>query len=290
MPSLRDAQTGFARAILDEAAPEWLAAIDRGRFGVERHVQVYRHNVTASLTGALAAVYPVIVRLVGRGFFDYAADAYLRQAPPRSGNLHDFGESFGDFLRAFPAAVDLPYLRDVARLEWAWHRAFHAADAPALDLRRLGDVSPRDQPRLVFRLHPSVQLLKSPYPILRIWQVNQPEHTGDTRVDLAEGGEHVLVMRPAIEVELVRLSAPEFDFLRACDGGAALGEAATALTDASSRLPPPIPSPARGGGLGWGDSETASIDFSLTEALQRHIVLGTFSDFHIQQLPTGVSA
>lgn len=263
MPTLRDIQAGFARAILNQTAPEWLAAIDPGRFGVERHVQVYRHNVTASLTGALAAVYSVIVRLVGRGFFDYAADAYLRQAPPRSGNLHDFGESFGDFLRAFPAAADLPYLCDVARLEWAWHRAFHAADAPALDPRRLADVAPADYSRLVFRLHPSAQLLESPFPILRIWQVNQPEHAGDTRVDLAEGVERVLVIRPALEVELVRLTASEFGFLRACTGGATLADATTALAD--------------------------TMDFNLAALLQRHVALCTFSDFDIQKLPTGVS-
>ena len=272
MPSLREIQTGFARAILDQAAPEWLAAIDPGRFGVERHVQVYRHNVTASLTGALAAVYPVIVRLVGRGFFDYAADAYLRQAPPRSGNLHDFGESFGDFLRAFPAAADLPYLRDVARLEWAWHRAFHAADAPALDIEQLARVTPADYPRLRFGLHPSAQLLESPYPILHIWQVNQPEHAGDARVDLAAGGDRLLVVRPAIEVKIARLSATEFDFLRACAGGTTLGEAATTLMETTRDLPAPPPAE------------------SLADVLRRHVALGTFNDFHLQKISQGVSA
>ena len=272
MPSLRDIQTGFARAILDQAAPEWLAAVDAGCFGVERHVQVYRHNVTAGLTGALAAVYPVIVRLVGRGFFDYAADAYLRQAPPRSGNLHDFGERFGDFMRAFPAAADLVYLPDVARLEWAWHRAFHAPDAPTLNIEGLAGVTPADYPRLRFGLHPSAHLLESPYPILNIWQVNQPEHTGDARVDLAAGDDWLLVVRPAIEVKIVRLSATEFDFLRACAGGATLGEAAAVLMETTSDLPASAPAE------------------SLTDVLQRHVALGTFSNFYIQKVSQGVSA
>src|SRR6185436_9928463 len=77
---------------------------------------------------ALAAVYPVVQRLLGQGFFEYACDAFIRRHPPRSGNLHDFGAEFAEFLAGFEAASTLTYLPDTARLEWSWHVAFHAAD------------------------------------------------------------------------------------------------------------------------------------------------------------------
>ncbi|MEK7711434.1 MAG: DNA-binding domain-containing protein, partial [Pseudomonadota bacterium] len=127
---LRDLQTDFAAAVFDER-PEMSARVRAGRFPAAQHLQVYRNNVVESLTGALCAVYPVVEKLVGDGFFRYAVHEYLRAHRPRSGNLHDFGDAFASFLSGFAPAAELPYLPDVARLEWAWHQAFHAADAPA---------------------------------------------------------------------------------------------------------------------------------------------------------------
>ena len=43
---------------------------------------IYRHHVSATLTEALEATYPVVVRLVDRRFFAYAADQFIRRHPP----------------------------------------------------------------------------------------------------------------------------------------------------------------------------------------------------------------
>ena len=119
-----------------------------------RYLQVYRNNVFESLVGALKAVYPVVERLVGTGFFAYAADGYIRRHPPTSGNLHDFGGDFAGFLAGFEPARELTLLPDIARLEWAWHRAFHAADQAPLALERLAAVPPRTIRAAVFRAAP----------------------------------------------------------------------------------------------------------------------------------------
>ena len=124
---LRELQQAFAAAVLDNQ-PAVLAHVRDGIFPAARHVQVYRNNTFANLTDALAACYPVVRRLVGAGFFDYAADAYIRHHPPASGNLHDFGAELADFIAAFPPAQSLAYLPEVARLEWAWQQSYHAAD------------------------------------------------------------------------------------------------------------------------------------------------------------------
>ena len=101
--------------------------------------------------------------------------------------LGEFGDSFSEFLAGFPACAQLPYLPDVARLEWALHAAQHAEDAVPLDLRQLAEIPPETVPRLVFTLDPSLTLLASPWPIDRIWDANQPGAAPDTLVDLAAG-------------------------------------------------------------------------------------------------------
>lgn len=277
MTALPELQRAFAQAMyageaasgaslrrgprLDPIADEAITRHVRdGCFPAARLLQVYRNNVFESLGGALKAVYPAVERLVGAGFFAYAADGYIRAHPPASGNLHDFGEQFAAFLAAFAPAQNLPYLPDVARLEWAWHRAFHAADSPPLSLERLAAVAPAEYAALRFRLHPSTQLLASDYPVRRIWQVNQPGHAGDPTVNLAEGGVRLLVVRPGIEVTIEDLGAGDDALLRAFAAGHRLEQASQAALAAQ---------PA----------------YDLATALRDHVARGIIVDFSITGEP-----
>jgi hypothetical protein len=250
---LRDLQAEFAAAVFDER-PEMSARVRAGRFPAAQHLQVYRNNVVESLTGALRAVYPVVEKLVGDGFFRYAAYEYLCAHRPRSGNLHDFGDAFENFLAGFAPAAELPYLPDVARLEWAWHQAFHAADAPAFDLARLGAVPAERHAALHFVLHPSARLLESDFPVVRIFEINQEGYGGDTSVDLAEGGVRVLVIRRELTVYVEPLAAGEAELLTALAGQQPLGAAVEAAL-------------------------AAQPNFDLSGTLAGHLQRGTLVDF-----------
>jgi hypothetical protein len=249
---LLDLQTDFTAAVFD-GRPEMIARVRAGNFRPAQHLQVYRNNVVESLTGALRAVFPVIEKLVGDGFFRYAAHEYLRAHRPRSGNLHEFGDAFAGFLAGFAPAAELPYLMDVARLEWAWHQAFHAADAPAFDLARLGAVPAERHAQLRFELHPSARLLASDFPVGRIFEVNQEGHDGDTNVDLAEGGTNILVIRRGLTVYVEALAAGEAELLTALAGQQSLGVA----VEAALAMQP---------------------DFDLTSALADYLRRGTLVD------------
>lgn len=219
---LRELQREFAAAVFDER-PEAAARVRPGRFPAARHLQVYRNNVIAGLTAALGAVYPVTEKLVGDGFFRYAAHEYLRDHRPPGGNLHDFGGAFAGFLAAFAPAASLPYLPDVARLEWAWHCAFHAADVPPFDPARLAGLSPPQLAGLRFVLHPSARLVDSPYPIVRIFEIHQRDD--DTAVDIDAGPVCALVIRRDLTVYVEPLAAGEAALLTAFSGNRTLAEA-----------------------------------------------------------------
>src|SRR5512134_2126308 len=142
MPLLREAQLAFAGRVFGT------------RHSVSPREQIYRNNVFISLTGALADVYPVVQRLVGEKFFAQLARRYIRAYPSRSGNLHDFGRHLGGFMLPMKELKGLPYLADVAALEWACHESFHAAEAAALDFSRL--THPENAKAL---LHPAARLV-----------------------------------------------------------------------------------------------------------------------------------
>lgn len=225
MHALREMQLAFAAEVFGTNPTGVTSAICSDGLAQARRLQVYRNNAFTSLTEALRDVYPVIHRLVGEEFFKQAARGYIRRHPSRSGNLHDFGDRFAQFLVTCPGARQLHYLPDVARLEWAYHEVFHAAEAGALDVARLAGFAQQQHGRLRFGLQPASRLLASPYPVLRIWQVNQDDYAGDSHVNLNEGGVRLLIIRRALDVEIETLSAGEFMLLRALRQGRRFAEA-----------------------------------------------------------------
>jgi hypothetical protein len=206
--ALPELQSRVMRALLggeDAACAALLRHDGRPPGGLER-LQVYRNNLFESLTAALGAVYPVLAKLVGAGFFRRIAREYIRAHPSRSGNLHDFGASFAAFLAQDASANALPYLSDVAALEWAWHEVYHAADAAPPELARLAEVPPEAQPRLRLVWQPALRLVASRFPLLAIWQANQDGADESAVVSLDAGGVNLLVARDdagdfAIEIQ-----------------------------------------------------------------------------------------
>lgn len=221
---LPDLQREFAAAVFD-GSPAAARRVRTGRFAADQHLQIYRRNIITTLTAALGDVYPVVEKLVGTGFFAFAAHEYLRDHRPLSASLHDFGGAFAGFLAGFAPAASLPYLADVARLEWAWHRAFHAADAPPFDPASLPAVGNGDPVRWRVLLHPSAQLVSSDFPIVRIFEVNQDGYDGDLAVDLGAGGVTALVMRRGLAVCVEPLTTGDAALLTSFLQNRPLGEA-----------------------------------------------------------------
>lgn len=181
---------------------------------------IYRRNVLANLHDALAAAYPVVRRLVGEAFFGEVAERFARAHPSASGDLHRYGARLAEFIAGYAPARDLPYLPDVARLEWAVAQAFHAANARAFDYAALAAVAEPERAQLRLRLQPAARLVASPHPILDIWEANQPARDG-VPANLSTGA-RVLVYRDALEVRARLLSTGEWSFLSSVASGATL--------------------------------------------------------------------
>jgi len=198
----------------------------KSRFGI------YRSNTIANAAKAIGAAYPVIEKIVGAEFFAGLAKEYRSCVPAVDGDLNEYGASFAAFLADFPPATRVPYLADVARLEWLVHRARYAADPAPFDRARLAAVSPEDQLRLRPRLHPACHLLHSDHPIARIWEVHQDTFNGEFEVDFSRGPAHALVFRPRFRVEVARITDAEAAFLASSREG---GTLETALAAAQAR-------------------------------------------------------
>jgi hypothetical protein len=225
-PPLEPLAAAFARALLDPAAPP-PAGLKAWHCGeTTRRFAVYRNNVIVSLIDALEQRFPVCARLVGEEFFRAMARLFVRRRPPRSPILADYGEDFPLFVEAFEPARDLAYLPDVARLEYAIGRAYHAADAAPMAIEAIKSVPSECLDRVAISLHPSVQLVASRHPIVSIWRTNRND-ANPSGVDLTRA-EDALVIRPRLDVEALVLPDGGLAFMRALASGGTLGAAAAA--------------------------------------------------------------
>ena len=230
-PSLPELQGIFARAIFshDSGVLDWIKSPTTG-------FDIYRASVLSNLRNSLHAVYPVVLRLTGQRFFDQAADRFARESPSNSGDLHHYGDLFPGFLAGYAPAQELVYLADVARLEWLWHEAFHAANSPSLDLRALAEVSPADYDRLRFQFQPGCRLFSSPFPVLQIWEANQSANIVVKDVNIKDGPENLIVYRAGFEVAIARLSVAEYTFVESLGAGIVLGAAMARVIEIDSKV------------------------------------------------------
>lgn len=219
MSGLAALQRGFRDALLHDAPVP--AEILGGLVPAAARVGVYRNNVFGNLTAALRLTYPAVNRLVGEAFFAAAAARFIPDAPPASPDLYEYGAGFAAFLAGFPPAASLPWLPDMARLEWAVCRAIHADPLPPLDPARLAGLADA-----VFIPHPTLTLLDPEAPVRAIWQaVLAGDDAALAAIDPAGPGENLAVLAQD-GLPMVRpLSAAEATLAAALVGGAQLSAA-----------------------------------------------------------------
>jgi len=223
--SLSEVQAEFAAALLDPAAVVPGTVADPEGKPTPRRFAVYRNNVTVGLVNTVSGSFPAVKRIVGDDFFAAMAIAYVRAEPPTSPVLLEYGNGFADFIAGFEPAGSLPYLADVARIEWAWHEAYHAAEAQSLGPDDLAGIAESDLPALIFSMHPTLRVVRSVYPTLIIWRMNTNDEPV-VPVDLGAGGEDTVIVRPEATVDVRHLPAGGAIFIETLAEGRTLSEAA----------------------------------------------------------------
>jgi hypothetical protein len=226
-------EASFAGALLDAAAPVPEAVFAPERQTAARRFAVHRNNVVGGLVTALRSRFPATEKIVGDEFFAAMARAFVVQKPPRTPLLTRYGDDFPSFIAAFAPARDLPYLADVAELEAARTRAYHAADIVPVDARTFAALDPNTVGGLRIALHPSAEIVRSAHPIVTIRAMNSGERPLAAIEDWR--GEDALVVRPHLDVHVQLLPPGGAAFLLTLAAGETLAAAAeTALADSAA--------------------------------------------------------
>lgn len=205
----------------DEGADD--GRVERQRF--VRGLAAYRAHAGAQAERALSAAYPTLAELLGAQAFAALARAYRHAEPPLRGDLACWGDGLAAFIAGDEPLAGLPYLADVARLDWAVHEAASAADdrAPPAGLETLADADPG---RVTLRLRAGSALLCSPYPVAAIRHAHRvPGEDGfaAARAALAAGrGDNAWVVRAGWQVQVHALDDAGARFVGALLAGRSL--------------------------------------------------------------------
>ncbi|MEO6986096.1 MAG: DNA-binding domain-containing protein [Paralcaligenes sp.] len=223
-PSLLEIQQHFLDALYENSSPNFCnEAILNSAIEPAARLRIYRNSSTQIHMGTLQTAYPAVRALVGAEFFEHAANLYRTAHPSTSGNLQTFGANFPDFLESLTHNASVPYLGDIARLEWLRQCTILAGIAPALDpVDATQQIAQLSGP-LFIGLHPSVHCFASGYPVYTLWHyAMQP---GDQRLSAPETGEHVVLWRETGKVVMAVLDKASFHCVHALTLGSTLDQA-----------------------------------------------------------------
>jgi len=225
LDSLASTQQLFAGALFVPEYQDLALAHCKGEREVMQHrFALYRGNLTATWAKTLSHAYPVLVLLVGQEFFDALARAYGVQHPSDNGDLNLFGRHFAPFLANFPPVAEFPYLPDMARLEWALHRAHHAAAATGVSAAEFAACTPEDIETRHLQLHPACHLLQFEWPAVALWQAHQAG-SGQPFPSLERFETWALVVRPVWQPQVLASSRAGHTALSALAHGQNFGAA-----------------------------------------------------------------
>lgn len=227
--SLRELQQEFLAALYDNDEPGPVAVIAGNGLDPEARMRIYRNSCNEIQTAALRTSYPAVLALVGEAFFDQTARGYRRAHPSRSGNLQTFGDAFAEYLESLSACRSLPYLPDIARLEWQRQLTILAPDPAPVTPEDFAEAVRNTGGSLHIALQPSLHLLESCHPVFTIWRYAlQPAFE---RLQLDGAGESVALWREDGEVAMVVLDPSSFACIAALAKGYSLSQAhAAAVT------------------------------------------------------------
>ncbi len=226
----RDSQEQFAAAVRTSNA-EVPTGIKRTRSGdpSSRRFSVYRNNHVSSLIDVLGSRFSTVRESVGDDFFREMTRPYIEAEPPASPVLLRYGATFPDHIRAFEPAGELPFLGDLAALEFLIGESYHSADAEPLAVTALATVPPEQTGAVRFTLHPSLRLFASDWPVFSIWAAHRTDDPASALEGLVPEPQMGLVVRPVLDVDVQALTGDAYRFISCLKDGGTLDEAIAKL-------------------------------------------------------------
>ncbi len=144
--------------------------VDTQKVSAESRLTIYSDAYRLRLLEALTDTYPTMLKYLGESSFTELATAYIDAHPSTYKSIRWFGDSLANFLSQGAQYQPLPFLIELAQLEWTLTLVFDAADSPIFNLQDMANIPMESWENMVLKTHPSVHLLNFSWNVVEYWR------------------------------------------------------------------------------------------------------------------------
>ncbi len=192
----------------------------------KQQLAIYQNNLRGALQNTLSQTYSVCCKILGENYFRQLVKNYIATYPSRHFDLNFYGRHFSDFLQNCYATLDeitdFPYLSDLAKLEWLYHRAYYATESTNFDFEMFARLSEPQQSSVYFNLTEGLAFISSEYPIVSIWRLNKQENI--TQTAIAGLAESCCIYPNQYQVEITQINSRSYQLLNMINHQSSLSE------------------------------------------------------------------
>lgn len=146
---------------------------------------VYHNNYIENGIRAMSISFPTVFGLLGEDAFRALAKRYLLQHPKQCFDWADYGEQFASFMYNIDELGDMPFLPEIAELDWRLMHIERAQDvAFNADSFALLQTIPPEQ--LSFVCAPGMQIMQAIFPLFELYNLVHNPHFAENAPDKAE--------------------------------------------------------------------------------------------------------
>jgi hypothetical protein len=223
-PTLAELQQDLATWVLDgrDVGLAHRVVVPPG-VDVSVRLGIYTDGYLARLREALLEAFPAVAKILGDGSLASMVARYRPQVPTGWCNLNYVGRALPNFLLSDRLAEELPFLPDLARLEWCVVECFHARVGEPFDLATVSNWDLEDWASARIAFQPGVALVSSRWPIHALRAAREHERS-EIDVDLVGRPQSVWVYREGFEVVTELLDEIEAGIAQGLLDGQTLGD------------------------------------------------------------------
>lgn len=169
--NLRDWQNNF------------LKEINRDLMQTSKSMQIYKASIINAKLASLRITYRAVNRLIGDEAFDCIAQSYLNWNTESPIDIGLLGQAFSDYLKQHDIISILPYIADLAKLEWRRYNVFEAKE----------------------NTKNSISIESYEYAIDDIWACCQENYNGEFNVRVSPINTCIMIFRHGKQVRMRRV-------------------------------------------------------------------------------------
>lgn len=136
----------------------------------EPGVQIYHNNFIENGIRALSISFPSLAYFMKEYDFRALAREFLLTHPKTQFDWADYGQNLPAFIMSHPNLVELPYLAEVAELDWLLQQVQRSSDKH-FDGESFALINESDPSKLIFDMAPGFRLASFFFPVALLFQL-----------------------------------------------------------------------------------------------------------------------